>query len=289
MTTSDTATENGILIGRAQVALKPRTHYYWRVRRTVSDPGLSCWRPLQEFTTADKRPTALSPIRQKFYPWGLPFKWSSVPNATSYTLEVVTDSNFAPDSQIFAPVEADTTETILSVKVKSQLFWHVRANFAGDDQGEALYGRWSKAAQFNTSIPRVKLISPIAAAVGPWPVVFKWEKNRAADHYLLEVTGGKFDPASPGYRQFEERPHPHIPGPAHDSLNFDVSNPPPGTTLIPMVWRVRVFGPPPLGEEGIPEERHFQIDAKKTLVEQLEPQGAYCARSTRNSRSSGSG
>src|SRR5262249_19303283 len=159
---------------------------------------------------------------------------------------------------------------------KSQLFWRVQANFAQDAEGQELHGRWSKAAGFSTRIPRVKLISPIVTAVGPWPVEVKWEKNPAADHYLLEVTGEKFGPASPGYRQLEERPHPHIPGPAHDSLNFDVSNPPPGL-LIPMTWRVRVFGPPPLNEEGIPEERHFQIDAMKTLVEQLQPQGAYCA------------
>ena len=204
-TTSDTVSENGILMGRADLALKPHTHYYWRVRRKVSDPSLSCWRPVQDFTTRDKRPTAISPVRQEFYPWGLPFKWSAVSHATGYTIEVATDPSFSPAALIFEPVESDANEKVLSVKVKSQLFWHVRTNFAQDAQSEAVHSRWSKTARFNTRIPRVKLVSPIAVATGPWPVVFKWQKNHAADHYLLEVTGEKFDPASPSYRQLEDR------------------------------------------------------------------------------------
>lgn len=239
-------------VGSSTVWLKPSTTYYWRVRRT--DIPNAAWSTATQFTTAAKKAVIISPVSRPradlFYPWELPFSWGKVSGAGQYVIEVSEDDF---QSTVFPPVYTVNTTEPLSIKVDSKQKWRVKpiaAEGGPDNEGE-----WSVAA-VNTRMPEVATDHPLNnEAVPPWPVTIGWKlvgddpAVMTADYYKIEMgyDEAHFGPESD--KMLKELGVDPIVNHPQNTLSFN---------LVPRwlqendqhFWRVRVFGPPPLSQEG---------------------------------------
>jgi hypothetical protein len=117
------------------------------------------------------------------------FIWNTVSLATSYHIEVSTDSLFKKSFALNDSLLKDTVKIFGAFKDSTTYFWRVRAKNAKG------VGGWSAVASFSVALPPspLALVSPAnGAGVGDTTVTFKW---RAADKggysYLLIVTTDK--------------------------------------------------------------------------------------------------
>jgi len=116
-------------------AFTPNTIYYWHVRSFNTDNNLtgvtynSSWSPTWSLRTAVIPPTLAAPADGL---WTsnrrIPFSWSSVPTATSYSLQVSPDANF--DILTLNVTVNSTTYTPTTNLPVGTLYWQVRANAA---------------------------------------------------------------------------------------------------------------------------------------------------------------
>ncbi len=267
-----TDTVASVVVGALELKLQPAKTYAWRVRRATTDPTISGWRPASHFTTDGKQVVLISPLTEArkgsrelsgvAYPWGLEFSWKGVEGAEKYEVEVtdrvVTDpstNQLVPDwtKLIFPTVETSPaddgmpapTSTQLNVKVKSTMHWHARAV---PPEGTEYAGVWSDPFPFMTSLPKATVKSPDHGdPVYPWPVNLVWDIVPYAARYVVELARYK-----PSF------------GKTSLETSLDVWQP---TKSKPLnlkparlasqeshYWRVRVFGPQPLDEEGAPSD-----------------------------------
>jgi|GEM_PF-4005567 len=226
--------------------LKPDTKYYWRVRTSNIDPDRG-WRPTQEFTTSTNRATLLAPnLEEDSHPWELNFKWTHIDGAEFYEVQVAFDDQFT--QKVISSGKIESTEKVLDVYMGESLFWRVISH--GPDEDSVTDNNAASLAQaFNTTTPEVKAISPIDnVQAHPWNLKFEWEYVKGAKKYILEtyrdenVTGG-------------------------DSLELSLENIGQKNTSKVLnyrpvylsenkthYWFVRVIGPDPLNEEGVPSD-----------------------------------
>lgn len=168
--------------------LNRNTLYYWHVRgKNISGPGP--YSSTFRFTTLDvpAAPALLSPPDGAMDVSTIPtLTWSSVATATSYHLQVASDSLFTQpvfnDSTIVA-----TSRQVGPLSPGTVYFWHVRA------KNEAGTGQYSSTFRFTTTTapPPPMLISPPdSATVVPLPVRFIWSRVAGATSYHLQVATG---------------------------------------------------------------------------------------------------
>ncbi|MBN1980254.1 MAG: polysaccharide deacetylase family protein [Chitinivibrionales bacterium] len=129
--------------------LNPSTPYYWRVR-AQNRFGISEWSETWRFITIVPPPvkvTLLSPANaSQNLPTNLPLQWNSVSSATTYHLQLSSDSLFSStifvDSTLTAPQQG-----IRQLQESMTYFWRVRAkNHSG-------VGEWSDVWSFSTIPP----------------------------------------------------------------------------------------------------------------------------------------
>jgi YVTN family beta-propeller protein len=167
------------------------TTYYWRVRAGNSD-GFSNWSSVWSFTTGyftvPQTPILSSPANNAL---GISttnpvFSWNPAARATSYIVQVSTDSNFfslaVNDSGI-----TDTSFAINSLSSFSMYYWRVRAvNAVGPSA-------WSGIRNFITGtgiLPPVPiLLSPANNAVNqPISSTLRWSTVSGAISYHIQVS-----------------------------------------------------------------------------------------------------
>jgi hypothetical protein len=242
--------------------LKPDTQYQWRVRK-VTAAGHGAWTRPRTFVTTDKKVQLKSPKTDDDssvqYPWGLPFSWLEVDGAAYYEIEIsdamVTDpstNQLVPDwsNLIFPTVESDIkalTKT-LDVKVNATLHWHARAI---PSQGANYAGVWSDPFPLVTSWPGVTILSPADGdPVYPWPVRLRWSDVKGAVRYLVELDRQKDQWGPESYNKPLDFVKGAL-GPGWPKTQVDLNLVPrPFADNETHAWRVRVWGPPPLNDEG---------------------------------------
>ena len=175
-------------------SLNYNTTYYWRVRSKNSN-GSQGFSDVWSFRTAMKLPEipvlALPPSSSINQPVITSLRWNAVSNATSYRLQVSTDSPFKvvvhEDSTI-----ADTSRQVVGLKNNTHYYWIIQAaNVAGTS---AYSDVWSFTTTIGAPITPT-LISPSSASVNrPTNATLHWKPIANATAYSIQVaTDSPFD------------------------------------------------------------------------------------------------
>jgi hypothetical protein len=162
------------------------TSYFWRVRaRNVE--GMSAYSFIWRFTTvpsAPSSPTLVSPLDGATNQSVTPIlRWNMVTGASTYRLEVATDSNFVlvlNDSSL-----VDTFRVSSQLENDTKHYWRVNANNVGGS------GPWSDSWSFTTIVrfpSQVTLVSPAnGAEIAADTARFLWHWSEpAVSRYWFE-------------------------------------------------------------------------------------------------------
>jgi Zn-dependent metalloprotease len=281
--TSTTGMSNGVPVGVLEVALKPDTHYWWRVRKSGTEEPAG-WRPVQEFTTATKHTTLIGPKSnartRPSYPWDLPFSWNEVGGTAKYRVEVSTEPTFA--TLVLPPKETTKLGATLDVLVEAcglgcenpVMYWRVMPVSSAGVEGT------SEVAKLETSMPHVEIESPKDdELVYPWRLPLKWTAVPGAAYYTIELSKDEahftdVDDSGSGdgvQKSWDLKPqNPGDPPPTTDTIDL---RPFPTPANERYYWRVRVHGPEPLAEQGEPSDvERFGNDGDKTIVDAVKPE-----------------
>lgn len=132
-------------------ALQYNTQYSWRVRGTNST-GDGEWSDVWTFTTQVEQLNPSTPLSpedgQENVGTLTKFNWSVVNSASSYLLQVSTDSSFT--TQMFQSAELDsTTHTLVDpLRENTQYYWRVRSLGEVEEQ----HSEWSEVMSFTTGV-----------------------------------------------------------------------------------------------------------------------------------------
>lgn len=122
------------------------------------------------------------PNNAQDHPANIKFVWSESQSATSYRLEVCTDSSFISSILVDDSTLSDTFKTVNSLLNNTTYFWRVRAKNGGG------VSAWSDAWSFTTIIaaPAVPiLLSPVFQ---PSTVRISWQRSARAETYRVQLT-----------------------------------------------------------------------------------------------------
>ncbi len=163
------------------------TTYFWRVN-AKNAAGTSAWSPVRNFTTQGvppASPTLVAPANgATSQPATLILQWNASAGATTYCLQVATDTAFT--EKVFD----DSTITAASKQIgplaNSQThFWRVKAKNGGGTSA------WSQVWRFTTqgAVPAPPaLVSPANNATSPFTTVnLQWSASNGAATYRLQV------------------------------------------------------------------------------------------------------
>jgi regulation of enolase protein 1 (concanavalin A-like superfamily) len=204
--------------------------YYWRLRGklgSVATGFSSRW----QFTTVvgpPSSPALLAPANG-VTGVGVPTKlsWHKASFASSYRLEVGTDSTFAGGVVYLDSTLTDTSRTVAGLQYATRYFWRVKAKGAGGESG------YSETWRFTSILapPGIPLLRTPADGAGNLPatIVLAWSPVATATQYHVQVG------TSAGFA---------LPLAVNDSTVTDTTRSVSG--LLPAVtyyWRVRAKGP----------------------------------------------
>ncbi len=179
-----TSTVNSQAVPTAQV---PQGLDYWRVRAKNSS-GTSAW-AVESFTRdAVGAPTLLSPLGDTLKEPDNPpvLSWVPVSGATSYSVQVSSDSTFADSNAITSFSTKVPSLVVSTLKVPNTYYWRVQASL-----GAGLTTAWADPASYTLE----GLTAP--SLVGPTPdsvntdvqnVVLHWSAVPGAVTYDVEVS-----------------------------------------------------------------------------------------------------
>ncbi len=160
------------------------TTYYWRVN-TTNIGVTSAWSTPWSFTTILPAPTLVSPANGATnVPVQVTFSWKASSGATSYWLQVSTDSSFTTGMACNDSTLTDTTKQLINLTSGTLYYWQVRAKNAG-----VSISAWSTKWSFTTILPTPTLVSPANVATNiSIPVTFSWNASSGATSYWLQVS-----------------------------------------------------------------------------------------------------
>ncbi|HTX19008.1 MAG TPA: FG-GAP-like repeat-containing protein [Bacteroidota bacterium] len=142
LTTTDTTKHDSSV---AVTGLEARSKYYWKVM-AYNQGGAGTFTAIDSFTTATEVPIAPTPSSPK-NALGVnrvvKYVWGSVPNATSYHLQVSSGSTF-PDTVLDMKLVDTSVVAPDTLKGTTRYYWHVSAVNAGGE------GAFSAATTFQT-------------------------------------------------------------------------------------------------------------------------------------------
>ncbi|MCA9732597.1 DUF4397 domain-containing protein [candidate division KSB1 bacterium] len=173
--------------------------YYWRVR-ALNSTGAGQWSSVWSFTTTSSITTPAAPAlilpgnKEKEVATRVQFKWSTVENTQSYTLEYSFNQQFSPALQLRNII--DTTFTVDSLQNALTYYWHVRS------QNSSGTSAWSDIYSFTTRLAPAPLMSPTLLQPGDSAqnvftnTTLRWHAVSGAANYALEISNDQnFSPA----------------------------------------------------------------------------------------------
>ena len=162
--------------------------YFWRVR-SKNSKGSSLFTSPWRFTTVPGIPGApslLAPANSgSNVPVSTTVRWSRVPNALAYYVQLGPDSTFATALVVNDSTVTDTVQAVTGLALNTKYFWRVRAKTVGG------IGPFSLVWNFRTVVPlpaAVILLSPaLNGQVSKDTVLFVWRKAQpGVTRYALE-------------------------------------------------------------------------------------------------------
>ncbi len=168
--------------------LNPTSQYYWRVRGvngTLNGP----YSAGQSFTTAIGSPATPSLVSPADNVAGITITptmiWTKSASATSYRLQIGTDSTFAGQLAVNDSTITDTVFTTPALAYNARYFWRVAAKNAGG------YSAFTAVRRFTTRLatpPVPVLLSPAKGAVDqPVSLTLSWNASEGAVAYWIQV------------------------------------------------------------------------------------------------------
>jgi len=160
--------------------------FYWRVSATNAT-GTSSYSSTWSFSTAPAAPTGL--VVSSVTTSSASISWSSVVGATSYTIQLDTDSDFR--SPLPDIIQSGTSVTKTSLSDGTRYYWRVKASSANGSSG------WVQGTSFVTLVP-----APTGKPNDLWhwhfgSYVLGWSRVDGADSYYVELyTDPSFSSAS---------------------------------------------------------------------------------------------
>jgi hypothetical protein len=162
--------------------LAPGTQYYWRVSAANPDAqsGYSVTRTL---ITQSQAPTLAAPANNAVgQPTAPVLRWYRVASATSYTLQVGTDSSFAAGLVLNDTTITDTTRVVSGLGNSTKYYWRIRPKGAGGQ------GPYSSIWNFKTVLSAPVLAFPETGIKNQQlTVTLRWRKVPVAASYTLQV------------------------------------------------------------------------------------------------------
>jgi len=171
---------------RQVASLNNSTTYYWRVR-AKNIGGTSGWSSVWHFTTiiaSPKPPNLMTPANGATnQPTTLTLTWNQVSTATTYRLQV--DSNSSFTSPVVDTILADTSKPVGPLRNKTTYYWHVNATNIG---GTSAY---STTWHFTTivAVPQPPVLAAPANGATDQPVTLtlRWNPSQDAATYRLQM------------------------------------------------------------------------------------------------------
>ena len=164
-------------------ALQAKTTYYWHVRAQdlFGSGGYSApWK----FTTALASPVLLSPANAAGdQPLDVTLKWRKVSGASSYRLQVSTESGFGSGLIVNEGSIGDTVRLVSGLLKNTLYYWRVSAVDPGGD------GPFSSSWSFTTYLPPPVLRAPSNGALAqPTAMTFRWGPAEGAVRYRFQLS-----------------------------------------------------------------------------------------------------
>ena len=173
---------------RAISGLNYSTVYYWRVS-AKNIVGSSLYSSSWHYTTVIQPPPVpvlASPSNGTInLPSSLTLQWHPASRATTYRIQVATDSSFISGILVDDSTITDTTKSLSGLTLGSMYYWRVNARNLG---GTSLFSqRW-----MFTIIPPVPsaptLSSPVNNSVNqPISFIARWIKSQFASSYHIQI------------------------------------------------------------------------------------------------------
>ncbi|MGH7451564.1 MAG: hypothetical protein ACRENG_09490, partial [bacterium] len=161
--------------------------YFWRVN-AKNEAGTSAWSPVRNFTTQGvppASPTLVSPANgATLQPTTLILTWNASTGATTYRLQVATDTAFT--EKVFDDSTITATSKQIGPLANSQThFWRMKAK---NDGGTSAWSQvWKFTTQGFVPAPPI-LVSPANGATSPTTTVsLQWNASNGAASYRLQV------------------------------------------------------------------------------------------------------
>jgi hypothetical protein len=175
---------NVITNSRSLIGLSNSTKYFWRVNAS-NIGGTSLYSLIFNFTTiigAPGVPVLVSPVNNSFnQTLTLTLSWNSVTGASTYGVQVSTDSAFSNIFFIDTIISA-TTRQISSLNNFTKYFWRVKGiNISGS-------AGYSAAFNFTTILSAPTLLSPVnGEPQGSTAQQFTWSSVNGAQNYHFQL------------------------------------------------------------------------------------------------------
>jgi hypothetical protein len=182
--TGTTVFDDSTIVDTTRVgsALTYGQKYYWRVRAKNTDQTgafSSAW----WFTAGVAAPTLVSPANGSTnVSVNTTLKWTTVPFATSYDVQLGTNAAFTSGVVVFDSLKTDTTRAVSGLSPGTVYYWRVRARSA---LGAGEFGAtWS----FTTGLAVAQLVSPANNSTGqPVSLAFLWRRVSNATAYAFQL------------------------------------------------------------------------------------------------------
>ena len=176
--------------------LTNNTVYYWRVNAT-NLAGTSPWSPADKFITVISAPALSVPANAAVnQPLSLTASWNPVASATSYALQVSTDSTFATSIAFSQGGITATNQTVGGLLNGTKYFWRVEATNTGGPS------EWSSIYSFSTLILGPSLVSPPNNALNqPVSPTLSWHAAEKVLSYTLKIATDSTFSRSIAYNQ----------------------------------------------------------------------------------------
>lgn len=172
------------------LSLAINTTYYWRMKATATS-GVSAWSPRWTFTTVPNAPAAApvlaSPTQGAIgVPQTTTISWNAVSGATTYHVQVATDSTFPTSAMLLNDSGTSLSRSITGLAVNGIYYWRVLAKNAGGSSA------WSGIRTFTTAVSLASkpvLGSPSSGATGVDVFTsFTWLAVTNAVTYQIQVS-----------------------------------------------------------------------------------------------------
>lgn len=172
---------------RQIVGLKNDTRYYWRIQ-ALNAAGKSLYSDVWNFSTtieAPNTPTLVSPLSASVHlSINTTVQWKPIANATTYRLQVATDSPF--DDKIFDDSTiTDTLFQLQNLNYNTRYYWRVCAKNNG---GNSIF---SSVWNFTTAMPSPEipmLCSPVSASNNqPTKILLCWNSSPGSTIYHVQL------------------------------------------------------------------------------------------------------